>query len=174
MNTDIRLAVSFKGHRKRKKLERILPGSTIYLIDLWISAAISRPEGDLTGWDEEDIAIECGWEGDPKELVSALVTAGWIDNKNGVFYLHDWEEHQGWACKARKRSEDGKKGAEARWEKKRQQRIDPEPKANGEQKGCGGNAGAMRGQCGGNAGNQKPQCPFPTPTPTPTPDPSPF
>ena len=35
MNSDIRLAVSFRGHRKRKRLRLLLgPGSTDYLIDL--------------------------------------------------------------------------------------------------------------------------------------------
>ena len=34
MNTDIRLAVSFRGHRKRKRLRLLLgPGSTDYLLE---------------------------------------------------------------------------------------------------------------------------------------------
>lgn len=61
MNSDIRLAVSFRGHRKRKRLRLLLgPGSTDYLIDLWIATAMNHPNGILQGMDETDIALEAG------------------------------------------------------------------------------------------------------------------
>ena len=81
MNSDIRLAVSFRGHRKRKRLRLLLgPGSTDYLIDLWIATAMNHPNGILQGMDEIDIALEAGWEGeDPHRLVSALVECGFLE-----------------------------------------------------------------------------------------------
>jgi hypothetical protein len=120
VNKDIRLAISFKGHRKRKKLERMLgSGATGYLIDLWITVAQGNPKGVLHNWDEEDIACSGGWEGDPTVFVNALTTCGFIKN-NGLdcFEIHDWEDHQGYVSKSEERSEQAKKAAETRWKKK--------------------------------------------------------
>ncbi|MBC2732810.1 MAG: hypothetical protein HF981_00445 [Desulfobacteraceae bacterium] len=120
MNSDIRVSICFKGHRKRKKLDRLLGHpSAGYLVDLWIGAALSRPEGVLTGWTETDIEIVAGWDGEPDKFTQALISVGFIDqSEDGTLVLHDWEEHQGWACGAKKRSEAAKKAAEARWEGK--------------------------------------------------------
>jgi len=117
MNKDIRLATSFKGHRKRKKLKRLLGfGAEVYLIDLWLTAAMDCPEGVLVGWDEEDIADSCDWDGDPQELVDALIECHWLEkDSDGEYALHDWCEHQGWACKARVRSEAASKNILLRW-----------------------------------------------------------
>ena len=124
MNKDIRLATSFKGHRKRKKLEKILgKGATGFLVDLWISVAQSNPEGILTDWDEEDIAISSDWIGDPKVFVDALIKCNFL-KKNGhdCFEIHDWCDHQGYACKAQERSDQAKKAATARWHEKRRKK----------------------------------------------------
>ena len=117
MNTDIRVLVSFWGHPKRKRLEMILgPGATGYLIDLWLRTAQDRPDGILTGWDETDIALAAGWEGDPSESVEALKKTGWLDvAEDGTFLVHDWSEYQGWACGAKARSESARKAAKVRW-----------------------------------------------------------
>ena len=120
MNKDIRLAISFKGHRKRKKLERMLgPGATGYLIDLWITVAQGNPKGILMDWDEDDIACSAGWEGDPAVFIDALTKCGFIKNNGlGCFEIHDWEDHQGYVCKSKERSEQAKKAAEIRWKDK--------------------------------------------------------
>ena len=120
MNKDIRLATSFKGHRKRKKLKRLLGfGAEVYLIDLWLSVAMACPEGVLIGWYNQDIADACDWDGDPEQLVSAFIESGWIDiGEDGTYILHDWDEHQGWACHAKTRSRSAKKAADIRWNKK--------------------------------------------------------
>jgi len=118
MNIDIRLSVSFKGHRKRRKLRLLLgDNSTDYLIDLWITVAQDRPTGVLIGWSQTDIALAAGWEGDAAQFVAALVNAGLLEEADGIYRLHDWEEHQPWVCKAPQRSEAGRRGANARWEK---------------------------------------------------------
>lgn len=122
MNTDIRIAVSFKGHRKRKRLRMLLgPGSTDFLLDLWISTAMNHPNGILEGMDATDIALEAGWEEDPEKFVSALQTCGFLDqDEAGVYALHDWEDHQGYAIHAEMRSEKARKAARARWGPKAQ------------------------------------------------------
>ena len=51
MNTDIRIKVSFRDHRKRKRLRSLLrPGATDYLLDLWLATAMNHPDGVLAGW----------------------------------------------------------------------------------------------------------------------------
>lgn len=116
MNTDIRISVSFKSHRKRAKF-RMLVGerATDYLIDLWLSVAMDRPDGNLQGLDDMDIAIMSGWTGEPKVFVDALISVGFLDSTtverplNGVttngYSLHDWTEHNGYACAADDRSD---------------------------------------------------------------------
>ncbi len=120
MNKDIRLATSFKGHRKRKKLERLIgKGATSHLIDFWISVAQSNPEGVLHGWDADDVACSGEWDGDSQDFVDALIKCKLIKkNSSGCFEVHDWCDHQGYACKAKERSEQAKKAAEIRWKKK--------------------------------------------------------
>ena len=89
MNTDIRLSVSFKGHRKRKKFKMLLdhPSATDFLIDLWITVAVDRPDGSLAGLDSLDICLMAGWEGDCTHFVEALTAAGFIDNtEKGCYY----------------------------------------------------------------------------------------
>lgn len=96
------------------------PGATGNLIDLWITVAQGNPEGILTGWDEEDIAYSGNWDGDPKEFISALIKCNFLTiNENECYEIHDWCDHQGYACKARERSEQAKKAATARWREKR-------------------------------------------------------
>jgi hypothetical protein len=149
MNSDIRLSIAFKGHRKRKKLRRLIGDrSDSYLLDLWLTVALDRPDGILTGWTADDVADSCGWEDAPQVLVDALVGAGWIDiNKDGLMSVHDWQEHQSWACNAKARSEKARKAAEKRWESKNGGK-EPEPKTPDESNGYNsGNADAMLGAC---------------------------
>lgn len=118
MNSDIRLAVSFRGHRKRKRLRLLLgPGSTDYLIDLWIATAMNHPNGVLQGMDETDIALEAGWEGeDAHKLISALVECGFLEKgENGVYSLHDWEDHQAYVIHTERRKAQARNAAAARW-----------------------------------------------------------
>lgn len=156
MNTDIRIAVSFMGHRKRKRLRLLLgPGSTDYLIDLWIATAMNHPSGILQGMDETDIALEAGWDEDPQKFVSALIECGFLEVDDGVYSLHDWGEHQSYVVKAPERKAYAQHAASKRWAEKRNADS------------CGGHAEgmpkAMRNSQNGNA-------PLPSPSPSPVPE----
>jgi hypothetical protein len=155
MNTDIRISVSFKGHRKRKKFRMLLgdPGATDYLIDFWISVAMDRPDGNLGGLDDMDIALMAGWEGDPGKFISAMLDAGFLDRIESGFVVHGWTEHNGYASAANVRSEAARKAALAKWGKRGQ---------------CAGNADAEKPQCGSSCGGNAPS-PSPIPSPSPTP-----
>lgn len=170
---DIRLLVSFKGHRKRKRLKRLIgPDATDYLIDLWLTVRQDRPDGILSGWDEIDIADAAGWpeDRDPKKLVSALIDSGWIDYDKSVYILHDWDEHQGWACGETKRKESAKIAARAKW-KKRLIVVDKD--ADGMRPQYDSNATAEKAHCGNDAtamrSHEKRNAPSPIPSPSPTP-----
>jgi hypothetical protein len=149
-NTDIRIAVSFKGHRKRKRLQRILGfGAEVYLIDLWITVAMDAPEGVLLGWDNEDIADACGWMEDPRKLVDALIESNWLEkDADGNYFLHDWCENQSWACGAKVRSKAAQKAAKARWS--------GNDDAEGNADLCEPHAEGMRTACGGHAEGNAP------------------
>ena len=154
MNSDIRLAVSFRGHRKRKRLRLLLgSGSTDFLIDLWIATAMTHPSGVLQGMDEIDIALEAGWEGDPQQFVTALVECGFLEkNDSGAYALHDWSDHQGYVIHAERRKANARNAATARWNARQE---------NGVHAAC-------EQQAGGN-----PPSPLPSPLPSPVPEPSP-
>jgi len=116
VNTDIRLYVTFKGHRKRRRLRQLLgDNSTDYIIDLWLTVAQDRPEGVLSGWDDADVALAAGWEGDASVFVKALVSAGFLEQDGGVYRLHGWGEHQPWAVKAKERSQTARQNASRKW-----------------------------------------------------------
>ncbi|CCK82408.1 hypothetical protein [Desulfobacula toluolica] len=162
MTTDIRIAIGFKNHRKRKRLTRLLGfGAEVYLIDLWLTAAIDCPKGILSGWDDMDIADACGWEKEPNILVDALLESKWLDEVDGVYHLHDWEDHQGWVFRSEERSKIAKKAAETRWKKRRGVKEDQGVHTKG-------NAVSMQGACGEHADSNAPS-PSPSPSPTPTP-----
>ena len=117
MNTDIRISVSFRHHRKRKRLKLLLgPGSTDYLLDLWLATAMNHPDGVLSGMDETDIALEAGWEGDPAEFCRALLECKFLErDEEGIYFLHDWEDHQPWVVKAEARSAKARNAVNAKW-----------------------------------------------------------
>ena len=120
MNSDIRIAVSFKTHRKRKRLRLALgAGATDYLLDLWIAAAMNHPSGRLTGMDELDIALDAGWEDEPGKFVAALLDCGFLDRlADGTYALHDWQDHQGYVVHAEERQQRARLAAAKRWGKK--------------------------------------------------------
>ena len=53
-----------------------------------------RPRGGIGRLDNQSIADEMFWSGDPEALVSALVGAGWIDEDAGCrLIVYGWSEH---------------------------------------------------------------------------------
>ncbi len=159
MISDIRVAVSFLTHRKRKKLKMLLgPGSTDYILDLWINTAMNRPSGVLEGMDEMDIAIDSGWDGEPGVFVQALLSVGFLDQReDGAYELHDWQEHQTWVTKSSDRSENARRAAKTRWDKN-----------------AGRNADLCEPHAERNAHACEAQCPYPFPSlPKTTPPPPP-
>jgi hypothetical protein len=116
-------------------------GSTDYLIDLWINTATNHPDGVLTGMSAVDVALEAGWEDDPERFVIAMMESGFLDrDEDGVYRLHDWEDHQPFVIEAPKRSLQAQKAAEARWGKKTAKPTSPTSHAHGMPAACDGHA----------------------------------
>lgn len=119
MNSDFRVAVSLPSHPKALKLMRRCGDIAFYnLVKFWAFVAQNKPNGILKGLDQDDIEIASGWVGQCSEFYQALLDLHFIDDVDGVLVVHDWEDHNGYACHAEERSNKAKNAAKARWTKK--------------------------------------------------------
>ncbi len=60
----------------------------------WHWTARYAPAGDVGRWTDAALAAGCGWEGDPAELVEALVASRFLDRHDEArLIVHDWPEH---------------------------------------------------------------------------------
>ena len=108
-----------RSHPKTRKAARragvSLPTMIGHLHLLWYWALDLAEDGDLSKFDEEDLADGAAWEGDPEVFVAALVECG-SGGRAGFLtedrQLHDWQEYGG---KYAKRVQSARKAAAARW-----------------------------------------------------------
>jgi len=85
-------------HPKLKKLAKSLDISTYAAVGLleclWHFTARYAQPGDVGKYSNDEIALGLYWEGDPDELVNALVANRWIDEHPEFrLVVHDWHEH---------------------------------------------------------------------------------
>lgn len=81
---DARIAVTLPGHPKTKKLIRRLgDGAAWKLICLFLWAASNRPNGDLSGLDDDDIEDASLWDGWRGRFSGALRDVEYIFIENG-------------------------------------------------------------------------------------------
>lgn len=107
---DARIQTTLPAHPKTKRLLRALGGEGgWYLVRLFLWAAENRSDGDLTGISDEDIELAIDWPGAPRTFVDALHACGFVEGPEGARGIHDWADHNGWACGAAMRA------AKARW-----------------------------------------------------------
>lgn len=85
-------SMKFKRLQRRLQIGR---KETVGILELlWLATAKNAPQGDIGRFSNEEIAIECDWEGDHDELVAALVLCGWLDEHTECrLYVHDWHDH---------------------------------------------------------------------------------
>ncbi len=99
---------SLRTHRKTARLARALktsvPAAIGHLHCLWYWTLDNSQDGRLNGVDAEDIADAALWEGDPEDLVNALVRAGFLDRDEQGLAVHDWAEYAGRLLDARTRN----------------------------------------------------------------------
>jgi hypothetical protein len=87
-------------------------GAMDYLLDLWLSVAMHRPDGILVGWDSETIEHYAGWSGEENALFNFLLEVRFIESApSGNYCVHGWAEHQPYVSTSKYRSEKAKKAA---------------------------------------------------------------
>ncbi len=122
---DFRIKTSWRSHRKRRRLRRLLGAEGVLAIeDLWSYCAAERESGDLEGMSNADIADEVAWEGEPDELVDALVVCELLDGERGAYLIHDWVDHNPYVATGDARSLKAEYKAHVRWHVKRGQPKD--------------------------------------------------
>lgn len=118
MNNDIRLSTGFYSHPKTIKLMRIVGAEGVLCLQrLWIWSAQNRADGNLAGFEDEDIEIAACWSGACGEFVQALAKLRFLDGDTGAYALHGWDEHQGYVTQEAERIARAKKAANTRWGK---------------------------------------------------------
>jgi uncharacterized phage protein (TIGR02220 family) len=98
---------------------------------MWAYAAENQPDGDLSGYQAEELAMLLGYSGDATSMLQALKDCGFMD-LDGM--IHDWMEHNSYHKKFSVRA---KKAAKARWAKSPPQ-TPPVPEVQGKRKGESG------------------------------------
>jgi hypothetical protein len=113
-------------HPKLKRAARIAevsePAMIGHLHLLWWFALQLAPDGDLSRYDADDLAIAAKYDGDPELFVEALKTcgpAGTVGFVTDTMMLHDWDDYGG---KYIRKVEAGRESANRRWD--RQKRIE--------------------------------------------------
>lgn len=91
--------VSLGRHPKTLRLAAMLdipvPQAIGHLLFLWWWALEYQPNGNLSAFGIEAIATACSWEGDPPDLLLGLTAAGFLDEVEGGYAIHDWSDHAG-------------------------------------------------------------------------------
>jgi len=110
---------SLRDHPKTRRLARRdgvggIRGAVGLLHCLWWWCIDYAPDGDLSRYDAEDIAIACEWEGDPDTLVSMLVETGFLSDDGGSLQVHDWNDYGGKLLERRERNAEQMRRARAR------------------------------------------------------------
>ncbi len=65
---------------------------------LWWWTLDFAPDGDLSGFDAEELAAVAEWEGDAEQFLQALLDTGWLDEGRRV---HNWGDYAGRLVTAR-------------------------------------------------------------------------
>jgi hypothetical protein len=70
------------------------PGSWHDLLGLWLWVAMYRPDGDLSGMDNEEIEAAAEWRGVPGGMVASMVECGFLDGEVQKYRVHNWRTRQ--------------------------------------------------------------------------------
>lgn len=130
-------------HPKTKKLMRKLNIYTVeaigYLHLFWWWAMDFAEDGDLSRFDEYDIADACEWKGSAGEFFDALHDAGFIDETEDGFIIHDWYEYAGKLIEIRKKDAERKRNSRGKSKLSIDIPEDVQRMSSGQQKDSGGN-----------------------------------
>ncbi len=102
------------NHPKTKKMARKLgetiPSTIGRLHFLWWWAMDYAQTGDLSKFEPSDIADAVMWDGNPNEVLTALIESGFIDAcEDGTLAIHDWNDYAGRLIDKRKQNTERKR-----------------------------------------------------------------
>lgn len=102
----------FYSHRKTVRLFAKLGNDAFWLPPrIWAYSAENQPDGNLSGYQPEELAMLVGYKGHATSMLQALKDCGFIEEDGTI---HDWKEHNGYHEKFSVRA---KTAAKARWSK---------------------------------------------------------
>jgi hypothetical protein len=84
-----------KTHRLMARLKTSRAETVGHLNLFWWWCLDYAPDGALTGFSAEEVAIAMEWDGDANALLDALIFAGFIDQTDAGLVVHDWDEYGG-------------------------------------------------------------------------------
>lgn len=88
--------IELVGHPKTRRLAKLLEISDRDAIGLlhmlWYWALKYAADGDLRGFEDDEIAAAVQWEGESSEVLASLKAAKFVDSDG---WLHDWDEYTG-------------------------------------------------------------------------------
>lgn len=157
LNTDIRIDIGFLRNLKTMKFSRSLNGNLsdpiVCILRLWLYCAERHKKGVMHGMDAADLEAAAGWTGMQGAFYQHATSMHWVDvEHDGTLKIHDWDQQQPYVYHHDRRSEIARKGATAKWKKKRNQTFN-----------------AVSNAVGNATSNAGSNAPSPTPTPTPIP-----
>lgn len=91
---------SIRDHRKILDLSDALkiniPMTIGLLVSLWLWAMDNTSNGCIDGTSARTISRAAGWEGDPEQLMHALINVRFVDiDDAGSKFIHGWTEYEG-------------------------------------------------------------------------------
>lgn len=95
------LAIHPKTKRAAKLLGVSIPTMLGHLHLLWYWCMDYAQDGDLTDFEADEIADACMWEGEPDDLINALVNCGpgkrkgFLEKDDDALLVHDWMDYAG-------------------------------------------------------------------------------
>ena len=110
-------------HPKTRKAARALSISRVTLVGhlqfLWWWSLDFAQDGNLSAYEDDELAEAAEWEGDPATFVAALVEAGFIERPTRE--LHDWHDYAGKLLEQRKANAEKQK----RWRERNKTDTSP-------------------------------------------------
>jgi len=115
-----RVDTGLRDHRKVRRLARSLEIEEAHalglIVNFWLFSLNNWGHG-IVDQDPDEIAHACVWKGDAQDLVDAMFDSGFLELKNKLWLIHDWDNYGGKYIKQVERNRD--RAAEWRDEKKK-------------------------------------------------------
>lgn len=93
-----RVDIGLRDHRKVRRLARSLNVEQAHalglVVNFWLFSLTNWGHG-VVDKSPDEVAYACVWSGDPQTLVNGLFDAGFLDEVNGQWLIHDWDAYGG-------------------------------------------------------------------------------